>query len=217
MYEHDHPLPEEGVGTRVERVEWVPYAKIYLQGHKYPLKGYPTADAVAAINVVKKLLPFYPIYRIRQAIMMALYPFTMKSNVMLPVSKEIRDSVAGPLGLILSHIIEYDSAYRVRLQTMLSVMSVRLLSDRPILAVVTMLRENRLNDYIGAHRKIRACGVLLIFWLLVPSHRRSWRAALRHINFDSMVLDEGDRYWLSLRTDYGPLNPNVVPYSSWRI
>ncbi len=183
-----------------------PYPKIYVEGHPYPMKGYPTADAVAAINVVKKIVPFLWIPRLRQAALMALYPFVLLPQYMLPPAKELR--FPGDFGLILSHIVEYDSAYRVRLQAMLSVMSVTELHTCPIRSIIKMIRYNRTQDYTGAHRKIRACGVLLILWLLVPSHRRSWREGLRTINFQNLVFDEGDLYWFHLRNDYGPNNPH---------
>lgn len=204
IYENAHPLPQEGdVPLVVERIEWTHGARIHLEGHPYPLKGYPTADAISAINVIKKLLPFLWAPRIRKAAMMALYPYVMVPEYMLPVSREFRHAWDSPLGNLLAHVLEYDSAYRVRFQMMLSDMS-----DRPILSVLKMLHRNKTLDYKGAHCKIRAIGLILILLLLVPSNRRAFRRFRSHV--PDMLPDEGDMYWFNLRTDYGPKNGNPI-------
>ncbi len=212
IYQNRHPLPEEGTPTKVTKILWDPYPLIYLDDHPHPLKGYPTADAIAAINVVKKLLPFFWVPRIHTAIMMALYPFVLEPRYMLPVSRAIRETRETSFSLILSHVLEYDSAYRVRFQFMLPP-SLSFMSDRPIRSVLYMLRTNKRLDYIGAHRKIRLVGFAFIIALMVPSFRKSWRQFWQDVSFVDLLPDPIDYYWFSLRTDYGPNNMNTAPKS----
>jgi len=49
-------LDEGNTEDVVEKIECGNGIKMYLKGHKYPVKGMPTAEALVAINVVKKIL-----------------------------------------------------------------------------------------------------------------------------------------------------------------
>ncbi len=203
-HQHEGPLPPEGnlaESFRVTHVIMDPYPKLFLEGHPFPIKGNPTREAVAAINVVKKLVPFLWIRRLRVAAMMALYPHILKPEYMLPASRELRRVFGeADLSLIASHIVEYDSAYRVRFQKMAE--------EGP--SLWKMLRENRRNDYIGAHRKIRLILLAIFGALLIPSFRRSWRRAWEVADHTKLCMDAGDVYWFLRRTDYGPNNPNRI-------
>ena len=195
IHHYPNPIPELPVdgGEVVTKIVYEPYANMYLEGHPFPLKGNPTQQSIIAINIIKKLLPFWWVPSLKKAAIMALRPHVLNKERMVPAARELRDIFGeNDLSYIISHVIEYDSAYRVRLQFMLTA------GRSPL----KMLRYNKRQDYPGAHRKIRIALGLLALWLLVPSHLHRWLSA----DLQNLLPDEADRYWFERRTDYGPNN-----------
>lgn len=104
---------------------------------------------------------------------------------------------------IVAHICEYDSAYRWRLQDLISSSSFLALMDSPSkelwrLASLVQDREVHPNTARKVSRALKAAS--LAFWL--PSVRRAWRGTLLKTDLSRLRLDEPDLYWFSLREDY---------------
>ena len=217
IYEHrDAIAPEGGTPSEVERIDTSDGILIYLKGHECPIKSFPSETAIVAINICKKLLPFLfiPFFsvRARQACMFVLRGVIMRKEFMTPCARELRAMMGeSDVALIVAHIIEYDSAYRTRLQYMLYAVTCNDLASRPIRALIAMSKANRRHDTIGVHRKIRRAlffvGFFLVAW---PPYRRTWREIVGSCKYVRLLPDVHDHYWFNQRTDYGPLNGNPI-------
>lgn len=127
---------------------------------------------------------------------------------------EVRTMIPNEWGLIISHILEYDSAYRLRLEHIfkvwLSTYDGGWIGKNPYPFLTYALDINRKNDYIGVHLKVRKIVWMLRLFLLWPLFKKKWIAAFRKCNFKNLMLDDIDMYWLSIRTDYSTGNKNPI-------
>ncbi len=231
IYEHEELARSEADVTKavsVERVAIEDGIKVYLEGYPYPMSGYATSNAVSAVNIVKRLarslLRFRNIWALGDTLriftdvgMQALRSHVLRVEYMQPVSRELRAVIARIAGddiaTLVSHIIEYDSAYRFRVHDMLAHASQDAMVHRPMRALWRMLAVNRAADYPAVHRKLRCVVWVLMLWLLWPPNRARWGGAWAMADFGRFHMDDASAYWLSIRTDYGPNNPNRCPPS----
>ncbi len=186
---------------------------IYLEGFEYPIKGIPTQTAVESVAIIKKLFLEWPrisLERIKNIGLIALNQHLLKREQMSEAPAEIRRMLPTDLGLLISHTLQYDSAYRLRFKHMCDAVSQYELATKPQASLKKMLRLNRQNDYIGVHLKIRKLIFLLRILLLWPPLKAKWKETTLKCNFSNLQTDEIDRYWLSLRTDYGDNNGNPI-------
>lgn len=191
-----------GPSTEISHITTEDGIRVHLKGHPHYICGFPTFEAVHAINIVKKCLLLQPLAAARAA----LAPYTMQVHLMCPPARAIRSTFPGTLGLIVSHVIEYDSAYRARLHGAIMAVSSYDLQHAPIRSILACIKRNRQNDYLAAHKKIRAAGAALILCLCWPP----FRTRFRRLDFKALYPDEADLYWLRQRTDYGTLNQNKI-------
>ncbi len=182
----------------VEKVEYGDGIRMFLKGHPFPLEGLPTVEAVQAINVVKKMLTFQPI----KAAEIAIEPYILKPEYMHPCARELRKIFPSRIGQLVSHVVEYDSAYRLRLQDLFSESTKESLSRRPIREILRLLAINKRRDYVDAHAKVKKAAYLLILGLLWPPFHKSFRKSIKRSNYDNLKLNEADKYWLMHRNDY---------------
>lgn len=146
----------------------------------------------------------------------ALAPYILKCEYMTPIGQELRvmismflksmginESGSIQAGTLLSHLIEYDSAYRYRLEDILSETSSSNLSKRPLRETWRLwkiMEKRETNPFVSV--KLRKFAILACILLLSPKIRKSFRLALKDSNFNKMQLDEIDRYWCMIREDY---------------
>jgi len=213
-----------GDGELVEKIIIDNGIKVFLAGHAMPLRGMPTAEAVHAIAIIKKLAIYFAtspmcilfftrsLERFTALAYLAIEPYVMKAEHMTPCARALRESLAvvcdERLAIVLSHVVEYDNAYRFRLQDMLAATTVGGLRGNFFGSIDEMLLRNRLHDYRKLHDKVRYAAHLLKIALLYPPFRGRWKKFWYHVNFQHLLPDEIDLYWINLRTDYGPNNPN---------
>ncbi len=219
FYEGHSVEAESGTATEIERMELGNKngVLIFLKGHSHPIKGMPTAGAIQGINVMKKVLlefskhptllltPRRTLQSFAEISEKALQGCFMQEQYMTAVGRELR----GMIGTHFAHIIEYDSAYRIRLQDMFSSVSQAELAKRPIRSVWKMVKRNREQDYIGVHVKVRKLAWLLTFALLT-GFRDKWIKAFEKCDYSNLLPDEHDVYWMNERTDFGPNNGNPI-------
>jgi len=108
---------------------------------------------------------------------------------------------------ILMMMLEYDNAYRQRLQDILSATSAERLIENPrrelgrLLAIMSH-RETNADNQISIPAKYRPfLAAIRLFWIF-PKFRRAWRKALRSADYSKLIFDEADRYHLLLCSDY---------------
>lgn len=110
--------------------------------------------------------------------------------------------VASELSLIVSHIFEYDDAYRYRLQDMATEMSVDILSthrDFEIRYLMNLYREREGNAVVV--KKVERVATLLRWALRLKGVQEALQEAVK-FTVPSMRYDDADWYWVSMRGDY---------------
>jgi hypothetical protein len=113
------------------------------------------------------------------------------------------------LAIIVSNLIDYDNAYRLRLEDVLSETSkYRLLKNprKEIRRLVGILKEREtLRCEIkntNIHYKFKVTAWLFSLALLIPKFNRAFKEAIEQSNFENFQYDEIDMYWVSMRTDF---------------
>lgn len=205
IFEYQNHPEIQGEGTRIVKIEYKNGIQVFLEHYEYPVKGMPTQSAIVAINVVKKLFLAWPrisLRKIEEISWIVIAPHILKSEYMTPIGREIRAIIPSRLGNIIAHVIEYDSAYRLRIQDLFSETSKEKLTQRPFREILRLLKINKQKDYAKVYKKLRRFAFLLAFALLWPPFKRTCREAILQSDFRKLQLDESDKYWLDLRTDY---------------
>ncbi len=221
IYEGHSVRNEVGGGIEIERMEISEGEEgilLWLKGRPHPIKGMPTAEAIQGVNVIKKMIleifkhpillltPTKTLNSFKEISEKALQGHILQEKYMTRVGRELR----GMIGVYAAHIIEYDSAYRVRIQDMFSSVSQDEIVSHPIRTIWKMVKRNRENDYMEIHIKVRKLAILLTLALCIPHIRKQWKVMLRQCTYSNLCLDKGDVYWMNERTDYGPLNQNKI-------
>lgn len=217
-------LSENQPMSLLERIECGPEGfRAYIVGAKYPKKGFVFPEAVYDINLAKKSLKQFLVFPTRRALNAfcltagyAMQRSFLKNEFLMPVSKELKhvlDTICYELDLdltfsrILSHIIEYDDAYRFRLQDILSETTQLKLLKRPIREVLR-LRKIYLEREHGRERgggvavKILPLFTVLALALCVPKFRRAIKYAIESCDFSRLQYDAGDLYWVGFYDGY---------------
>lgn len=207
----------------VERLSADPFPAMYLKGAPFPLKGIPTAEGLFAMNIPKRIL--MECIKFRPTIKGFLRWFTevsfkacsnaiLKEDKRMPLtielcrvanifSKELGyDDVR--FGEVVSHIFEYDSAYRARLQDMANEAKSDILRRSPIKEISRLLDLmcEREIQHAQLPKKYKTAFRAFKVLLLHPRIRRTFNKAIRELDLDKLRFDEGDRYWTYQRTDY---------------
>lgn len=203
--------PNEGSYV-LEKISYTDGIRVFINGSPFPKKGFPFPEAISAINIAKRAflqILHIPLvlehYRVIQEYIRtaewSLKPLYLEDNFLTPVAREMLNlNIQKELVDIFAHIIEYDDAYRYRLQDICGEVSRVDLFKSPYkegkrLLNLIIERENQ----EGMKKKWAKLKPLLI--LLVPFKRKFLRL-INDLDFNKMVLDEADKYWVSFREDY---------------
>lgn len=117
-------------------------------------------------------------------------------------------NIAYKIGLIIATIFEYDDAYRVRPQDLLSETTLKALTENPrkeINRLLEILKERDptfSKDGLGAGDRIRKLSKMFSFLLYIPKVKKAFIRALQECNFKWFQYDEIDKYWALCRADY---------------
>lgn len=229
-------LDEMNVGIEVERVEGM---LVYLKGHPYPHKGLPTPEVILAIGVVKTLilevlknplLVFTPLNKLlisfNKIAWKIMGQFILKRENQTRATQTVRDitalfltrvgiemEIACKTADIFSHIFEYDSAYRFRLQDLANETDTKTITTYPQKEIVRLIEINRRRDYTYGENpgeyvsvlvsdKFRKVASLIKIILLIPKYKRAFNESLSVVGIEGLQMDENDRYWANLKKDY---------------
>jgi hypothetical protein len=240
----------------VEKVEYEGGIKIYLKGCDFPQKGLPTPEAIFSINQIKKILltsvkTFHVLLLLlpKQKLINAfntvcwgiISPYTLKPEYRTDFTLEIGSFIyrfmveygiekksSERFANIISHIFEYDNAYRLRVQDMFTSSSDRQLFDNPRQELKRLLKLNRVREFKSKKikylpsTKFKIFHNLLSVALLSPKIKKCFKKALQGIDFTKLQFDKGDLYWALQRTDYDtyglPLHAreNMIQLNKWK-
>lgn len=146
----------------------------------------------------------------------AMKPYILKDEFLNPFPREVRGFIkrflselgiseqeADDTAVIIAHVLEYDSAYRYRIEDVMSETTKRELLEHPIgemIKLVDILNTRDSNIYVKANSKKMM--IVAFLALMSPWIRNAFQIALENCDFENFQLDEGDRYWCSMRGDY---------------
>ncbi len=146
----------------------------------------------------------------------AIAPFMVKEEYMTPASREIGRFVFNFLatlgvysdtayvtGKIFANIVEYDDAYRYRLEDIMAETTITKLYLNPRKEFLRLLdilisRENP-GDVIFKVKKLRK---LLSVFFRLPKVRKALQNTVLHMTLENLQPDEPDKYWMNMRGDY---------------
>lgn len=112
----------------------------------------------------------------------------------------IKEETADTTATILIHLIEYDNAYRYRLQDLFSETTKEQLQN-PIKEIPRLIQINKERDF-QVTEKIQKLGKLLTLILRIPKFNKAYQIALKDITLAKLSFQEDDIYWVCFKTDY---------------
>lgn len=113
----------------------------------------------------------------------------------------INEERADKIAELMVHLLEYDNAYRFRVQDILHTTSKERLKS-PIREVRRLMKLSRDRDSEVVSKKFALLGRLMVFVLLIPKYRRAFKKVVDGVDIKKLGFDEGDLYWVHPREDY---------------
>lgn len=163
---------------------------IYLEGHPYPHKGIPTQEKVEQANEIKHGIKRLKIINAPEA-----YLGAFASEIKNLSTKLVGDNAAHSIAFVL----EYDNAYRFRLQDLFTATTKERLNNP-----LEILRLSKLNKEREKNKTVHS-KLVPLFWLTfiyATLHRKKWKQAIEQSDFTNLQFDKGDIYWAKLKQDY---------------
>lgn len=117
----------------------------------------------------------------------------------------IKSEIAYRFGLQLATMIEYDDAYKVRLQDITNEIDFKKNLRKEILRVLELYRQrDTFEEDNDAHAggRIMKIAKLGSFLLYIPKVKKAFQFAIENINTEWLKLDDWDYYWTLNRGDY---------------
>lgn len=183
---------------------------VFYENQIYPKKSFPTPEQVFAANLAKRALTFamnpFMIFgwRKNKARFERMAGYDMerlyyKKKYMTPVCREIcnlRDKI-GDSADIIGHIFEFDSAYRYRLQDIMSECDANNLFNNPSGEIIKLL-DIATSRETTSEMKAKYKYLYWFAWLLIlPPVKQKFLEIIKDINFEKLKLDESDKYWVT--------------------
>lgn len=208
------------IPLQVERIDIEKGIWVYVKGHTFPQKGIATPEAIWAINHVKRLTKEFlrhpwllvllgrknAVRALERVLWHGMAPYIIKQEFLTPCAREVgkllRPLCGEKVATMLAHVIEYDQAYRFRLQDLCTETSKKFLLKEPITEIRYLLYVNRKRDYKEVAIKIAMVGEILTLLLLIPWYRNKFKKVIAASDFTQLQFDTSDRYWASLKKDY---------------
>jgi len=223
-------LNERQLVNSTTHFELVPYQGLlrYIEGASYPAKGVPTPNAIFAINQIKltiKLLVKYSPFLIlvkKETLLKdfnllfdkLFQPYVIKPIYMCPTAYylyktikeflmvlEIDTPTAGTFAHNLSHILEYDDAYRYRFQDIINEADLIQLQTNPrkeIRRLINIYKQREHNQVVFI--KLERLITPILYLLYIPKVKKAFINSIHHII--GARPDPADLYWMSIRNDY---------------
>lgn len=143
-----------------------------------------------------------------------LSPFILKHHYLTRFSQELHFTVFTfmlELGLeekqadifakIISHVIEYDSAYRNRLMDILSETDKNKL-QKPIKEIKRLFGLFKEREGDSILEKYTSFLSVLLLALYIPRIRKAFKTTIQTINLENLQLQDSDKYWLCMIPNY---------------
>ncbi len=226
-------LDEHKTTSIIQKITLENGIKLYIKGAQFPQKGCPTPEAILVVNTIKRILLSFlssgliptSKHRLIRSFNKVTFPiissFWIKDVYLTSFTRELKNLIFNFLinwnigneqamwvAKTISHIFEYDNAYRYRLQDILGETSkekLLLFKEIQRLAKIAYDRDDKLLSIKSKNRigtQFRKVALVLAFIIYIPGVRKALKKALIQCNFNNFLMDESDRYWSYLRLDY---------------
>jgi hypothetical protein len=139
----------------------------------------------------------------------------VKDEILTPMAKEMRKAIitfGNTLRLdenevkqfaeILTNLINYDNAYRYRIQDLCNEVDVIALGIRPKTEIDRLLLINGMRDSDSVSKKFRMFGNIFITLLFIPKIQRAFSEVVKTIDISKMRPDKYDHFWMCMRGGY---------------
>jgi len=118
------------------------------------------------------------------------------------VNMGIDETISNNFADIISHLIEYDNAYRWRIQDIMSETSIEKLLKDPAKEVDRLALIMSKRDSPGVYEKFKSVKYVISALLLLPKFKKAFRNTVEKINLSKLQYSEADKYWVSTMEDY---------------
>jgi hypothetical protein len=213
LFKHDKVfnIMNEGVTTyELDRIDYTHGINTYVKGITFPRKGFPTP--VVLLTKKRKIKLVNDIadlgFKVMEHNFFKLHYLTPTAQELHIITKYIlqlngfSSAQAYRAAVVFSHLIEYDNAYRYRLQDILSETTKEKLTAKPIAEIRRLMKLMKERDDASIFNKFKKFSFLFTLALLLPKYRKMFRQAVSYLDLTRLQFDEADRYWVSLRNDY---------------
>lgn len=110
---------------------------------------------------------------------------------------------------VIGAFIEFDNAYRYRLQDLFHSTTKEKMISKPVKEVNRLIKLSKERDSEGVSEKFVGVLRILSIFLLLPSFRKAFKTAIESSSFHNLQFDESDIYYISMRNDYDYLGEDV--------
>lgn len=224
-------IVNDAVTQILEKIEYKAMQGVFIhvKGGLHPKKGFPTPEAIWAINQVKILIREaikFPLLFVHNKnkllnsfnfiVNKGMSPYYLKEFYLCPTASAINwigliflvrigvnQTVASNTAKIFAHVFEYDDAYRYRIQDLANATSSEAMAENPrreIKKLMNILRERELYNQV-VQPKFEIASKLLLIALLIPKYKKAFIEAIQG-QIERMQPDKGDWYWMCMRGDY---------------
>lgn len=226
-------IEDQNVHFNFIKFELIPFygSLVYVEGAQYPRKVISSAEIVYRVNIVKEYLkqtlqhPDTFLFGKDRFInnfnlfFKKSFPYDVRNKYLCPTARSLKlaivvflveigvdKDIAQEFAYNFCHIIEFDDAYRFRLQDMATECNLEALKQNPRKEIRRLLnlfieRHNlQVMNHIGVVHKTNLLVTPLLWILLIPKYKRAFLLASNHIQ--GMVYDESDWYWTAFKDNY---------------
>lgn len=228
----DEKLLDSYVFYNTKKLELVSYVGLldHVVGAKFPRKGVPTRDTMYALNIIKEIIKqsvknpllfvfknkalnsfnkifercFSPFLVQKQSLCKTAFQFYLISETFL-IEIGINKDIASKTGYYLSHIFEFDDAYRYRLQDMAYECDIDYLRHNPRKEIKRLIKIWSDREFMGYSQnstadKMRKIISPILLLLFLPKYKKTLLKTTVYIK--GMSYDESDWYWASMKQSY---------------
>ena len=200
----------------------------WLEGATFPRRSLCEPETMHKLNIVKRLtvgfLKMWPLIFFNKKKLFNIYvdicwkvmnDKIMKYRLMTPLAQEIQDmsySFTQKLGFgdgdcirfskVFSCIVEYDDAYRYRIEDIMTETTKWELIARPYSEFKHLSKIIKDRDDPTVGYKFGMIIKYLYLFLLIPKVRKAFNETLEECNFSKLQMDNIDFYWCCMRKDY---------------
>jgi len=175
-----------------------------LQSVIYPWLGLSWLGFIILPWFIKKRIIFNLLWRYSELVNLVLKPYSLKESYRMGVAKELDNWVTSfiknlgfesSLGFAFSMFIEYDSAYTLRFQDIMSEVNKENLLKNPskeLGRLIEIFAERESRSHLKKKLSTIVWGLRILFY--IPRIRKAFIKATANIDFSKLSLSEADRY-----------------------